>query len=126
GEGAAKVDELAVEAGDGACEIFEAVGSGRGVGDQRFLDGLAGVEGFEPRQRLVAVAQDIGGAAEDAAALDRLDARPFGLRGARRFYRQFDDVGRGRMQRGDALAGGRIDDGNLRAAIVVDIATVDI
>jgi hypothetical protein len=70
-----------------------------GVRDQRFLDRLAGVERFQPRQLGIARAQHVGGAAQDAAALDRLQPRPCRLRGARRLDRQFDDVRRRRMQR---------------------------
>ncbi len=84
GEGSAEIDEIAVEAGDDAAEEFQRVGGGGGVGHQRFLDGLAGVERFQPRQLCIALAQQIGGAAQDAAALDRLQPRPGGLRGAAR------------------------------------------
>ena len=92
GEGAAEIDIVAVEGGDRAAEIFERIGGRRRVGNQRLLDGLAGVERLEPRQFGVAGAQDVGGAAQDAAALDRLQPRPGGLRRARRLDGELDDV----------------------------------
>ena len=92
GEGAAEIDVVAIVARDRAAEIFERVGGRGGVGDQRLLDRLAGVERLEPRQLGVARAQDVGGAAQDAAALDRLQPRPGRLRCARCFDGEFDDV----------------------------------
>ena len=77
----AEIDRLAVVGGDRAAEIFEAVGGRRRVRHQRLLDRLAGVERLDAGELGVAGAQDVGGAAQDAAALDRLQPRPGRLRG---------------------------------------------
>ena len=122
GEGSAEIDEVAVEAGDDAAEELQRVGGGGGVGDQRFLDRLAGVERLQPRQLCVALAQQVGGAAQDAAALDRLQPRPGRLRRARRLDGELDDVGRRGVELGDRLAGRGIDDRERRALLVLDIA----
>ena len=126
GEGAAEIDVLAVEGGDARRRRIRGSRRGGGVGDQRFLDRLAGVERLEPRKLVVAGAQDVGGAAQDAAALDRLQPRPGGLGLARGLDRKLDDIGGRRMQLRDDLAGRRIDDGDRGTALVIDEAAVDI
>src|SRR5690606_33413036 len=80
GEGAAEIDMVAIVASDRTAEVFERVGSRGRIGNQRLLDCLAGVEGFQSGQFVVAGAQYVGGAPQDAAALDGLQARPGGLR----------------------------------------------
>ena len=126
GEGPAEIDVIAVEGCHGAAEEFQRIrGRGR-VGDQRLLDGLAGVEGLQPRQFVVACPKDVGRAPQDAAALDRLQPRPGGLRGARRLDGQLDDVvGRG-VEACDRFAGRRVDDRQRIAALVFDVASVDV
>ena len=126
GKGAAEIDVIAVIACDRAAEEFKRIGRRCRVGDQRFLNGLAGVERLQACELGIAGAQDVGGAAKNAPALDRLQPRPDGLRFPRRLDGKLDDVLGGGMQHGDGLAGRRIDDRNDRAALVVDEAAVDV
>ena len=72
--------------------IFQAIGTRQDVDRLRLLHGFARVERFDPRQFDVALAQDVRGAAQDAAALARRQCRPCRLRGA--------GAGDGRLQRG--------------------------
>jgi len=71
---------VAVMRGNRAAKKFERVGRRGGIGDQRLLDGLARVERFETGKLGIALPQDVSGAPENPAALDRLQPRPGRLR----------------------------------------------
>ena len=61
--GGAEVDMFAREGGRDAGEIFDGVGARGDIDGAGFLDRLAGVEGFEAGEIIVARAQEIDGAA---------------------------------------------------------------
>ena len=113
-------------AGDHAAEEFQRLGGRGGIGDQRLLDRLAGVERLDAGDLVITLAQDVGRAAQDAAAVGGAHPGPLGLCGARRLDRQFDDVAGGRVKPRDRLARRRIDDVDRRAAVVVDVGAVDV
>ena len=69
---------LAVQAGGEAGVVGDRVSAREHVHRQRFLQRLAGVEDLEPRQFVVAPAQQKGGAVEDAAAFGAGHRRPNG------------------------------------------------
>ncbi len=125
-EGSAKLDLLAIEGGDRPAEEFERLGSRRGIGDKRFLQRLAGVQRFELCQFLIVRKQEVCRPAQDTAALDRLQPGPGRLGGAGGLHREFDNVGRGRMDAGDGLAGGGIDDLYHLALFVFDMTAIDV
>ena len=66
-----------------AGEVLEAFGARDHVDDAGFLDRLAGVAGLELGELVVARAQDVGGAAQDAGAFRPGQRGPRGLRRAR-------------------------------------------
>ena len=107
-------------------EIVEAVGAGDDVDRDRLLDRLAGVEGFEPRQLLVAAAQEIGGALQDAAALGARHRAPDGLAGLRRRDGVVDLRLAGDLDLGEGLAGGRVEAGEGPAGGGADGAAADL
>ena len=61
----AEVDVLAGGGGRERAEVLETVGARRGIGDERLLERLAGVERLEHRQLTIAGSDQIGGAMQD-------------------------------------------------------------
>ena len=108
-----------------AAEKLQSFGARGGVGDKGFLDRLAGVEGFEFAQLLIARHDDVGGTAQDAAARHGREGGPLLLSAMGGLERLFDDGGRCRMERGDHLAGGRENAVDGLAGGVFDIGSVD-
>src|SRR5262249_834413 len=80
----------------------------------------------QPREFGITGAKNVGGAAQDTPALDRLQSRPAWLRCARSFDGQLDDVGCAGVQPGDRLASCGVDDVERSALVVFDEATVAI
>ena len=80
----AEIDVFACRALCQGGEVLNALGAGDDVDDARLLDRLAGIAGFERREFVVARAQDLGCAAQDAGALAACERSPGGLRLARR------------------------------------------
>ncbi len=70
---------LAVEPGGDAAEELQAGGAGLDVGLRGLLDRPAGVEALQPGNLLGALAQDIGGPAQDLAPLGTGPPGPIGL-----------------------------------------------
>ena len=103
--GRAEVDVLAGRALRERGEVLEALGARDHVDDARLLDRLAGVAGLERGERVVARAQDLRRAAQDARALGAGERGPGGLRRARRLHRGLDLGGAGHGKRGQAFAG---------------------
>ncbi len=85
----------------------KAVGARRRIRDDRFLDRLAGIERFELGKLAIALAHDLGGALQDAAAGRRAHRRPFRLCALGSRDRFLDDGRRCRMQPRDHFAGCR-------------------
>jgi hypothetical protein len=56
-KGPAEIDVFAVECGDRAAKEFQCFSRRCGIGDQRFLDRFAGVQGFEAGEFRIAFAQ---------------------------------------------------------------------
>ena len=101
----AKVDVLA---GRALCEggkVLDALGTRDDIDDPRLLDRLAGVARLERRELVVARAQDLGSAAQDAGALGPGERRPGRLGGARRTDSRFDLRGAGDRDVAEPLAG---------------------
>jgi hypothetical protein len=127
GEITAERDVGTVEAGSGdAAEELEAVGARCRVCDDRFLDRLAGIQCLQFGQLSIALAHDVGGALEDAAARRRAHRGPFRLGTLCRGDCLFDDGGSCRVQPGDDLAGRRIDAFDDAAGFILDIFAVDV
>ncbi|MND48645.1 hypothetical protein D3C80_395700 [compost metagenome] len=126
GKIAAERDILAVQArSDHAAEKFEAVGTRSRIGDDRFLDRLAGIERFEFGKFAVPLAHDFGGTLEDSAARRRAHCRPFRLGAFGRCDRLFDNRRRCRMQPCDHLAGGGVKALDDAACGILHIFAVD-
>ncbi len=117
-------DVFARDAAREAAEILERIRARSGVDAKRLGQGFARVATLQDRQFAVAVADHVGGAAQDAAALGAGHRGPCALRGARAGDRCFDDGRRRLVHLRDLFAGVRIDDINHRAARVLDIGTI--
>ena len=76
GEGAAQIDMFAGKRCGQTTEVFQAVGAGRSIGNQGFLQGLAGVERFQNGEFPVLFTQDLGRPAQHAAAFGCWCCRP--------------------------------------------------
>ena len=123
---AAEGDLAAIECrSDDAAEEFQAVGAGGRIGDDGFLDRLAGVERFQCREFAVALAHDVGGLLQHPTALCRAEACPFLLGALGRCNGLFHDLRCGGMKTCDHFAGCRIDAFDHAAGRVFDIDTVN-
>ncbi len=71
-----KIDVLAAETLCKSGKILEAIRPGGHIHYSRFLDGFAGIAGFELGEFLVARPQDVGGAAQDSGPLARRSSLP--------------------------------------------------
>ncbi len=125
GIGSAKLDHLAIEPGYDAAVEFQRIGSGCGIGNQRFLNSLAGIERFEFSDFGIAGTQDIGGAAQDTAAFHRLQCSPGRLRGGGGLHRLLDQRRCRAKEPGDDFARCRIDYIKRLAVLVLDEAAID-
>ena len=113
--------------GDGRgqpAEIFQRRRARSPVGHQRFLNGLAGVQRFQPGQRRVPVPDQGSGARQHAAPVGGRHRRPGRLRAGRRPAGQGHLI-RGRLvQKGDLPARIGVKDGQ-RGALALDKGAVD-
>jgi hypothetical protein len=76
GEGLAEIDMLPRQARGEAGVILDAIGAAEHVNGDRLLDRLAGVEHLKLGEFAIALAQDGGGAVQDAAPFGAGHARP--------------------------------------------------
>ncbi len=117
---------LTVDSGGEPGEILNAVSAGEHVHRQRFLNRLAAVQDFQPRQLLVALPQQPGGAVEHPAALGAAHGRP-GLKTPPRARNGTIHVlGPGLLDPAKDLAGGGIQRFEAFAALRFDVASVDV
>src|SRR5699024_6288012 len=121
----AELDVLARDRGGDAAEIFERVRPARRIGDQRLLQRLARVERFELREFAIARAHEVGGAAQDAAALGAGHGGPLALRPLGRLERAVDQRRRRLVQPRDDLARRRIAALERRACGILGERAVD-
>ena len=119
-------DVIAGQRGGEAAEIFERIGGRGGIGHQRLGQRLAGVEGFEHGEVMVAGADEVGRAAQDAPAFDRAQGRPVALGAGGGGKRAVDQRRGGGAQGGDGRPGRGIDDGQRLARRVLDKGAVDV
>ncbi len=117
---------LAFDGRDQACVVFQYVGAGNDVDVACFGVGLAGVQGFQHGQLVVALAQDVHGAAQDARALHGGHGRPHFLAALGAFDSLLDVSFGGALHVGKHFAGSRVDgfEGGISAS--VDITAIDV
>ena len=104
-----EVHMLAAEARRESGVVFEAFGAGDDIDGSRLLDGLARVAGLELGELAVAGAQQIGGAAQDAAALRPRHGGPLDLRRLRLHDRGINLHRPVHLEFGQHLTGRRIE-----------------
>ncbi len=106
--------------------VLQHVGAGNDVDAAGFAQRLAGIQGFQQRQLVVALAQQIDRAAHDARPLDACERRPDALALLGAFDRALQ-VGRtGLSHIGQDFAVGRVDALEGLVAAGVDVAAMDI
>ncbi|MNZ36544.1 hypothetical protein D3C78_539690 [compost metagenome] len=131
---AAGVDERAVAqrdllAFDGryqACVVFQHVGAGDDVDVAGFGVRLAGVQGFQHGQLVVALAQDLDGAAQDARTLHGGHRGPDFLATLGAFDGLLDVSLGGTLHVGEDFAGSRVDGFEGGIAASVDVSAINV
>ena len=122
----AQGDLLAFDGRDQACVVLEHVGAGDDVDVTGFRVRLAGVEGFQHGQFIVALAQDVNGTTQDARTLHGSHRGPDLLATFGALDGTFDVSGSGALDVGEDFAGRRVDGFEGGIAASVDITTIDV
>ena len=124
--GVAQRDLLAFDGRDQAGVVLQHVGPGDDIDIAGLRQRLAGVEGFQRGQLIVALTQDVDRLAQDARALHGGHRRPDLLPGGGAAHGQFDIGLAGALQGGQDFAVGRIDRLEGAAAAGCHIAAANI
>src|SRR5690606_38926548 len=107
--GVTQGDLLPLEGGDQAGVVLQDVGPGDDVDAQGFRQRLAGVQGFQQGQLVVAFAQDVHRAAQDARPLEGAHGGPDSLAGPGAGHGALEVVGPGAVYPGEDFAVGGVD-----------------
>lgn len=121
----AQIDMLPRYRSGNAAKIFQRIGPGRSVGDQRFLKRFARIQRFQLAQFAIAGTHHIRGAAQHTAPLNGSHPRPCFLRALPGCYSTFDNGGGGGVNMRDHLTSHRINVFYHSAAYVFHIASID-
>ena len=116
----------ALDGGGQAGVVLDHVGTGDDVHGGGFSQRLAGVQGFQVGQLVVALAQDLDGAAQDARTLHGSHRRPHLLAFGRALHGAFDVGLAGDLHFSDHVTGGRVHGLESLAAGGIDALAVDV